>query len=236
MSHRSKLTLVSASVVLLAAWGCGSLREANPRDPGLADGAAGDGTALADGFVPGDPDGNAGHDGSTNAQDGGADGEVDPNDFGKGPLGALPNGYCCAADADCRHRHCELVNGTQMCLDFCSSEDGCQGNAPGFHCVFSEPGKGRCQPPAAMSTCAVSTTYKHGKKPLGSCCQARADGRQGSECLSGVCAQNGSQNPYFCSVNCEVTGCPQTWSCGPGDNFSTRYQCYPVKLQYGCTP
>jgi hypothetical protein len=233
MSYRSPRSLISASLVLLTAWGCSSLKDANPADPGALDGSA-EGAAL-DGSGPGTPDGSEGRDGSTNPPADGAP-DVNPADYGAGPLGALPNGFCCAADDDCRHRHCNLVNGTQMCLDFCSSEDDCTGVTTGFHCVFSEPGNGRCMPAATVTTCASPTQYKHGKKPLGACCQVRSDGRQGSECLSGVCAQNGSQNPYFCSINCEATGCPLTWTCGPGDDFSTRLQCYPVAHPYGCTP
>jgi hypothetical protein len=157
--------------------------------------------------------------------------------MGAGPLGALPTGYCCASDSDCRNRHCELVNGTKMCLDFCLSDETCMGVATGFHCAFTNAGYGFCEPTSPSTACAPQALYRHGTKPLGACCQHLSDGRQGSECLSGVCSQVGVENPYVCTQDCTMTGsCPIKYTCGHADDVGLRYECLPVAFDYSCTP
>ncbi len=231
------LKISYVALVLGIAWGCGSLKDAGPS--GAPPDAAADGVIDADGSSSDDASGGpVDSDGGSEAgvvTDAGAD--VDPATVGAGPLGALPTGYCCASDDDCRYRHCEVVNGTKMCLDFCLGDDACSGVTTGFHCAFTDAGYGFCQPSApGPTTCALQATYRHGKKPLGSCCQPLSDGRQGSECLSGVCDQNGAQNPFLCTTDCGKTTCPPTFTCGHADDFGLRYECLPVAFNYGCTP
>ena len=162
--------------------------------------------------------------------------DVDPATVGAGPLGALPTGYCCASNDDCRNRHCEVVNGTKMCLDYCLSDDVCTGVSTGFHCGFNDAGYGFCQPAPGVTTCAPAALFRHGTKPLGACCQELSDGRMGSECLSGVCDRNGAQNPFLCTDDCGRTMCPSTFTCGHADDFGLRYECLPVAQSYACTP
>ncbi len=230
MSHASRFVLPPLAVLLV--WGCASLKDAGPVDPvppseaGAADGSGTD--------APGDPNRDGGQDGALPGVDAGPD--VDPATVGAGPLGALPTGFCCATDSECRNRHCQLVGGTKMCLDFCVKDDECQGVTSGFHCAFNADGYGFCQPAPGATTCAPQALYRHGTKPLGSCCKQLSDGRMGSECLSGVCDRNGAQNPFFCSNDCGLTSCPPTFTCGHADNFGVRYECLPVAFSYGCTP
>jgi hypothetical protein len=229
---------------LAVAWGCDSLKDA-PHDgaPGVGtSGGVGDGGG---GVGPADPSGGPGGPGNSSdggpgggADGGGDSGEiVDPAIVGAGPLGALPTGYCCASDDDCRNRHCENVGGTKMCLDFCLGDDTCMGVTTGFHCAVSTEGYGFCQPTAGTTpACIPKATYRHGLKPLGACCQPLGDGRQGSECLSGVCDRNGAQNPYLCTTDCGKAMCPNTFTCGHADDFGLRYECLPVAFDYTCSP
>jgi hypothetical protein len=227
MSSASRLALAALPVLL--AWGCASLKdapvEAHPSEAGAADGPGADDAKR---------DGAQDDDGAVGPADAGPD--VDPATVGPGPLGALPTGFCCATDDQCRNRHCQLVGGTKMCLDFCLKEDDCQGVASGFHCAFTVDGYGFCEPAAGVTTCAAQSLYQHGTKPLGSCCDQRSDGRMGSECLSGVCDRNGATNPYICSDNCGKVLCPPTYTCGHADNFGIRSECLPVANAYACLP
>ena len=232
-----------ASLVAIA-WGCDSLKDA-PRDGASGDGGAGS-NGGGDAAGPADPNGGpstSGPSGEGGPGNGGADGGadtgevVDPTTVGAGPLGALPTGYCCSSDDDCRNRHCENVSGTKMCLDFCLGDDACMGVSTGFHCAVNTEGYGFCQPTSGTPpACIPKATYRHGLKPLGSCCQPLGDGRQGSECLSGVCDRNGAENPYLCTTDCGKAMCPNTFTCGHADDFGLRYECLPVASNYGCTP
>jgi len=229
---------------LAIAWGCDSLKEA-PQD-GAATGDAGAGANGGDGGASGQPDPSGGPGSGGTSSEGGPgtggdaavdSGEVvDPATVGAGPLGALPTGYCCSSDDDCRNRHCENVGGAKMCLDFCLDDDACTGITTGFHCALNTEGYGFCQPTSTAPTCVAKATYRHGLKPLGSCCQPLGDGRQGSECLSGVCDRNGADNPYLCTTDCGKATCPATFTCGHADDFGLRFECLPVGVSYSCTP
>ena len=232
-----RFVLLSGAAALIMAWGCSSLKDATPATPPDAATPAVDATDPSDGSDPRDAS-DAGEATAKDAQTTPDDASVvDPASVGAGPFGALPSGYCCASDADCRNRHCELVNGTKMCLDFCLSNDDCTGIATGFHCAFNQDGYGFCEPSPSITTCASASLYHHGTKPLGACCQLLADGRMGTECLGGSCTQNGSQNPYVCSQDCTQTGsCPPKFTCGHADSFGLRYECLPVAFNYTCSP
>jgi hypothetical protein len=231
MPHASRFLLTAAAVLVV--WGCASLKDAPPDEPDAAtpSEAGGEDGSVAD--APGSRDPDGGMD-SASAMDAAPD--VDPATVGAGPLGALPTGFCCATDSECRNRHCQLVGGTKMCLDFCLKEDDCQGVVTGFHCAFTSEGYGYCEPTAAVTSCAAQSLHRHGLAPLGACCQQRSDGRMGSECLSGVCDRNGNTNPFICTSDCGKSMCPPTWTCGHADNFGLRFECLPVANSYACTP
>lgn len=235
MSYAPRIQLFAIAALLT--WGCTSLKEADPTSAALP--AA---TALDDAGDSSDPKTGDGGGPATTGGDSGpgtnADGGpiVDPATAGAGPLGALPSGYCCASNDVCRNRHCEVANGTKMCLDFCLSDSDCTGVSTGFHCAFNADGYGFCEPAATVTTCTPAVQFQHGDKPLGACCQPLGDGRTGSDCLSGVCDRNGAQNPWLCTADCGKTACPATFTCGHADDFGVRYECLPVKSEYSCTP
>ena len=236
MSYVPRIQLFAVAALLL--WGCSSLKEAEgggtsaPDAATLDDGGGSVDPASGDGGVGPTTTGNdAGP--ATSADAGPA---VDPATVGAGPLGALPSGYCCASNDACRNRHCEVANGTKMCLDFCLGDDDCAGVSTGFHCALTASGYGFCEPAASVTTCTPAAQFQHGSKPLGTCCQPLGDGRTGSECLSGVCDRNGAQNPWLCTADCGKNACPGTFTCGHADDFGLRYECLPVKSDYSCTP
>lgn len=152
-----------------------------------------------------------------------------PSSTGPGPRGALPNGYCCTADTDCRARSC--VAG--MCADTCADEDGCLDTAGPFTCEGAR-GEKRCVPQGAV-TCVPAASFARGTKKLGECCVATHDARAGLECEGGRCDAFGpTTNPYICGQACEkAADCPGAYMCIPGPyNFKI---CVPeATQQYTC--
>jgi hypothetical protein len=148
---------------------------------------------------------------------------------GPGPWGALPTGYCCASNADCRDRNCQAFGCTDECLD----DDTCNA-LPGYHCVGAtmfDPGT--CQPVQMATACTPSSQFHYGGKKLGDCCVATHDGMSGLECEGGRCDASGADsNPYICTNVCtKAADCPGNYLCLPLVNFKV---CTPVSDPYTC--
>jgi hypothetical protein len=120
---------------------------------------------------------------------------------GAGPLGALPTGYCCVDDTDCRGRHCiQTGGGAFYCSDYCFNGSCTQYNA-GFACAMPQD---NCVSMFTPSQCVSASLFHPGVKPFGACCNADTD------CESGWCITTGNvQNPKYCSMACNAsTDCP----------------------------
>lgn len=154
---------------------------------------------------------------------------------GPGPMGALPTGYCCTGDDQCRHRSCRDFSGVRMCSDPCHSDSACEGNLPGFHCADPDAGERHCAPKTPGLACRPAQQFTYGGKGLGACCVATHDNRAGLECLSGRCVAWGdNSNPYYCASPCgKPSDCPGAYVC-----FSTPTSavCKPSAETYTCTP
>jgi hypothetical protein len=127
---------------------------------------------------------------------------------GKGPLGALPTGFCCQGPSDCRTRRC--TNGA--CVDECFGDSDCNGYASGFTC----PNSTVCTAPSGF-TCLDPATYHYGTKATGSCC-SHGFNTAGAECLGGLCQATGADsNPFYCTQGCSNgSECPGGYSCAAG--------------------
>lgn len=148
--------------------------------------------------------------------------------LGPGFYGALPNGYCCTQNEDCRSRDCVDGAGGRMCRERCTTADGCLDTAGPFTCKAN-----RCEP-EATTQCVPSGTFQRGTKKLGECCLATHDGRAGLECEGGRCDAFGAdENPYICSQACKVAAdCPGPFMCIPGPyDFKI---CVPEAKTYTC--
>ena len=154
---------------------------------------------------------------------------------GPGPAGALPSGYCCQSDAECRHRRCLLLNGAKQCADACVGDETCQGNFPGLRCVPAKNGvPAHCEPAAPNFVCRKAADFRYGAKKNGACCTATHDGSAGLECEGGLCVAFGDpSNPYICTRPCEKPAdCPGSYFCGPaGDGYSF---CVLSAAKYTC--
>ncbi len=152
---------------------------------------------------------------------------------GPGPRGALPSGYCCTADTDCRYRDCQLFNGSQICMDPCQSDDACKGSVPGLHCNKTE---GRCEPLDTGASCVPAEKFTYGAKQLGACCLATHDGWSGFECEGNHCGSfHDMSNPYICIHTCDkASDCLGAFGClNTGYGYSI---CGPQATTYSCTP
>src|SRR4051812_11295091 len=153
---------------------------------------------------------------------------------GKGPLGALPAGYCCASDEDCRSRACVHINGATsptMCTDECDHDSSCSAWGGALKC---QSGGGYCLAVDPTTfTCLDPSTFVHGTKATGSCCSSGFD-KAGEECLGGICNATGPEsNPFFCTQGCGgATGCP------PGFTCNSLHWCWKDDPQapYTCSP
>lgn len=165
--------------------------------------------------------------------DGGQSGaDADHGGSGPGPHGALPSGYCCATDADCRYRQCVQVGPVKMCLDYCSSDAGCEGLRDGFRC---DDKSSRCEPLSAPTSCRPASEYRYGAGKIGDCCAPRGDASAGAECAGNLCnAFGAARNPYICSIPCEwgAGDCPGGYSC-LRITVATGV-CAPVTERYDC--
>jgi hypothetical protein len=146
---------------------------------------------------------------------------------GPGPLGALPNGYCCTGNGDCRSREC---GANQGCLDRCFMVNECALYLPGSVCNVQT---GFCSPPS-MSTCLDSSTYQRGALPTGACCSGGAG--SGDECAGGFCIGLGFSNfPYYCSQGCTTNEpCPAGFACETTANGAPMdlFQCLKIEVFY----
>jgi hypothetical protein len=155
---------------------------------------------------------------------------------GPGPFGALPSGYCCAQNSECRSRNCISVRGMQVCADDCFGDDNCAGGLKSMTCVgasASEPG--RCEI-AAPALCIPSKAFELGTGKLGACCTPTGDVTSGSECLGGHCAATGTDtNPYVCSNICSTRrDCPGAYLCA--QITALRSECVHEASVYTCAP
>jgi hypothetical protein len=144
---------------------------------------------------------------------------------GPGPLGALPTGFCCAANEQCRSRQCfSFASGPYYCADFCDTTLQCSGFSTQFTC---DP-NGSCAPINDSYSCLDGATYSYGSKPTGACCDGAAQ-RPGQECLGGWCLRTGATtDPFYCTQGCNnLTACPAGYTChslGPG--LTMQGQCW----------
>ena len=153
---------------------------------------------------------------------------------GPGPFGAMPTGYCCTKNEDCRFRNCATIGGVQMCSDPCDTNDGCNVK-PGYTCVGATPqDSGRCEPTAPGTACIPAATFPRGGKKLGQCCTATHDANAGLECEGGQCGSFGDvSNPYICTNVCtKPADCPGNYLCSPVTN--TYSICLALATTYTC--
>ncbi len=157
---------------------------------------------------------------------------------GPGPLGALPSGYCCTSDAECRFRKCVVVpggGGGKMCVDACSaSRPGmCVRPDLAFSCAALGSDGDFCQPTGSF-TCLDPATFERGTKGTGGCCVDTGDGNTGRECEANLCLQIG-QNPWFCTRRCSGDAdCPSDHRCTQIGTDPSRKQCIPRVTSTPC--
>lgn len=146
---------------------------------------------------------------------------------GPGPYGALPSGYCCTSDDECRFRRCVETAGGRMCLDACSASRPGICRRPGL--AFTCDGT-TCQPSAGFA-CLDASTFVRGTGTTGACCTDSSDGLAGHECEANLCLAVGDQ-PWFCTRRCDGgADCPADYRCYPvGD----RQECIPASSTYTC--
>ena len=153
---------------------------------------------------------------------------------GPGPRGALPSGYCCTANDECRYRTCEVIAGSRMCADSCYGNSSCTGLVAGFHCTGMNGTPGRCEP-AGATACIPAAQFRWGGKKIGACCDATGDARAGTECEGGRCISVGDvANPFVCTHPCTSgADCPGNWLCTvPPDGGKI---CIPLAAKYTCS-
>jgi hypothetical protein len=199
------------------------------------EGAEGASDPDASGGAPGE--GDDGSEGERPPPDGGAPGDADAaGPTGPGPLGALPSGYCCTRDDECRFRKCvDTGAGNKMCLDACSASRPGICTRPGFAftCEPLAEGGPYCQPPGASFACLDASTFERGTATTGTCCPETGDGTHGQHCEANLCLAIGS-GPWFCSRRCDGPGdCPTDYRCAP---VADRKQCVPNATPYTCNP
>ncbi len=224
------LAVLAASL----AWGCGAFKSSDSAPSGDAGGDA------AGGGGGGDDDGGS----STGDGGGGGGGTFDAagagyavEGTGPGPHGALPTGFCCTSDDECRGRKCADFGGVKTCSDTCSSDDMCNA-VPGYACIgASASADGHCQPKATGTACIPAVNYLRGAKTLGACCTATHDGKNGFECQGGHCDAFLDENqPYICTQACtKASDCPGAYDCLPvTDSYAV---CAPqATTSYTCRP
>jgi len=156
---------------------------------------------------------------------------------GAGDYGALPFGYCCTSDSECRDRHCVQVGSQKMCQDECGYPETCQGKGlpTGFTCNGTPSDRGQCVPPSGF-TCLPANTFTLGTKPAMSCCTPTGNGTAGLECMGGHCEYyKESQDPNyeppeFCTNHCDVPA-----DCGKGMKCQLELGlCVPANETFTC--
>lgn len=164
-----------------------------------------------------------------------ADGASD-SATGPGPYGALPSGYCCTEDSQCRSRTCAVPSSggpSKMCLDGCLGAGwACTSSHVAFQCV-SDGGDAMCQPPTSGFACLDPSTFVRGTRKTGDCCAWVETGDLGSECEANRCEAVGSGLPY-CTRLCDgPNDCPPAFNCEDAQTGTKR--CIPAALEnYRC--
>jgi hypothetical protein len=188
--------------------------------------------------APGNDAGDAGES-NGNGVDSGADADAVaafPDDRGPGVFGALPSGYCCTKDAECKGRRCvDPGSGTRMCEDACSTEADCDVPKTPFDCTLTAGQSIKtCTPPAGVA-CIPASTFVRGTKVTGACC-AFANGQvAGADCASHLCVSAGD-GPYHCSNRCEVPAdCPPDFKCETSGGTGWIPTCIPLAVYSGGT-
>jgi hypothetical protein len=189
--------------------------------------------ASCSGFKSGG-NGDGGPEGGTMTGDGGTTTEGGGAGTGPGPKGALPSGYCCNSNDECRQRNCIDFGGSKMCADECMTQDACDGALPGLVCVGATQSMyGACQPMAMGTKCVPASQFMYGTKKLGACCTPTWNGANGFECEGGHCGQT-LPGPFMCSNACsKASDCPGPFMCSPvGDHYAL---CIPLDGSQMCT-
>jgi len=155
-----------------------------------------------------------------------------PGGQGPGRWGALPSGFCCTSDAECRYRKCVDFGGGKMCSDFCYGDESCAGAVGGLRCNTTAK---QCEPTAPSLPCRPALEFGYGAKTLGRCCVATHDGWSGRECEGNRCDGFGEEtNPFICTHVCSTSAdCPGSYRCGATDSVPV---CWPLGEPYGCSP
>lgn len=222
MARRS-LSWISVACASLIASACADLKTAAPSEE--ADGGA---TGTKD---PAGPSGSGG-DGGSNGTVSSGGGNVPAPGFGPGKYGALPTGYCCTANEECRQRRCADTPGGKMCLDDCRAESTCQRDGlDTFTCDGSPASPGSCKPPPGFA-CIPAAEFERGTKVAGECCTPTGDGNAGLECEGGLCIARGD-GPFVCSNPCgQPKDCSGPFYCQP--ITESRKECFPANEPYAC--
>jgi hypothetical protein len=153
---------------------------------------------------------------------------------GPGPLGALPAGFCCNTNEECRSRSCTSTGGgPKICSDDCREDGVCTAWGAAMRCDMTSD---RCVPSATPYTCLQASSYAYGGRPIGACC-AHGFYKAGQECLGGLCLSTGnSANPYYCTQGCNAnTPCPGGYSCFIGFCWISQ-TIGDNNYVYSCTP
>lgn len=147
--------------------------------------------------------------------------------LGPGPLGALPAGFCCVSDDECRSRHCDVaLLGHKICIESCVSNADCTHYSDQFFCF---PDYHLCSQKSELTACIPP--YERGDKPTGACCNPNA-ANPGQECAGGWCITSGAtDNPYYCTQGCKADAdCPAGYACD-----QPNAQCRRVDVVFSCT-
>jgi hypothetical protein len=221
---------VVTAVAFVAFGACGDFKQAPAgSDAGASSGASGSGGSGSSASSASSSGGSSTSSSSSGgSSSSGASGSGGP---GPGPFGALPNGYCCTTNDDCRFRNCADTPSGKMCIESCQTADGCLQRAGAFTCVGGTF-NGKCTPAAGI-TCIPANQFDRGAKDLGSCCTATHDANAGLECQGGHCASFGDvKNPYLCTQVCKKPAdCPGAYDCLNAGDYNI---CVPSAPTYAC--
>jgi hypothetical protein len=172
----------------------------------------------------------------TGTLDGSSNGDVAPG-HGPGVRGALPSGFCCNFDEECRERHClDYGNGVKACADECSSSGFCNTKVVSLQCAVPDggiagyPNRGYCKLTNPTS-CVPQGNFKTGTRVLGNCCGWTPGVEMGWECEGALCTATGD-GPWICTHYCESTlDCSGPYTC---EQIGGYKMCVPGNGNYTC--
>ncbi|AKU96889.1 hypothetical protein AKJ09_03553 [Labilithrix luteola] len=208
-------TLLLVPFALVVLGGCETVIGADfDRSLRSADAGANDKATDSSPTAPGDRNADAAEAG---AKPGKGDASAsDPGDSprsGPGRAGALPAGYCCASDSECRSRVCRPNgDGTSQCAEQCGTR--CAGGACSPACPGQTP-DGVCSADYVCTlprgvACRDPNTFERGAGKFGDSCWSDAD-CDGNLCLSF------EQQPARCTQGCSTSNeCPSKACIGEG--------------------